>query len=275
MSLFDVTLNSIPLSSLSDKIIVRDILEQPIEQDSYKTNRAMNAGQRVSAIVRRAMSVRVVYVIRERDPRKRADIQSQIAAWARDGGVLMVNYRTYTDLSQGTSLQLHVVLDIPPVQDSALKWTQDLSMTFTAYNSPYWESTVRYTWNVYTSYESALGSYIGGQTAYCTGTAPHMPVSVTVTNVSSYALQSINIQCGSSRGQFQFTGLSIAPGETLVIDYDEESGMLQISGAGISVLANRTADSADDLYMTPGSNALEIAANVQVTAQFSYRGLFV
>lgn len=274
MSLFDVTLNNVSLSSLSDKIIVRDILEEPIDQEIYKTPIAMNAGQRVSNVVRRALSVRVVYVIRERDPRKRATIQSDIAAWARDGGVLTVNYRTFTDFSEGTSVQLHVVLEIPPVQDSALKWTQDLSMTFTAYSPPYWESTTQLGAAVNTSYNSQMGVYIGGVTFYASGTAPRSPITATINNISGGILQSLNIS--ANHCSFRLVGLNISPGGTLYIEYDE-NGLLKIrDNINYSLLANRTADSSDDLYFVPGSaNSFTITSNVQVSGYLWCRGLYV
>lgn len=274
MSLFDVTLNNVLLSSLSDKIIVRDILEEPIDQDIYKTNIAMNAGQRVSKVVRRALSVRVVYVIRERDPRMRAAIQSDIAAWARDGGVLAVNYRTSPDLYQGESMQLHVVLEVPPVQDSALKWTQDLSMTFTAYNPPYWESTVQYGAQINTSYNSMLGLYLGSVPLYMSGTAPKSPITATVNNVSSGVLQSLTIS--AKHCSFFFVGLNIQPGGTLYIEYDD-NGLLKIrDNNNFSLLSARTASSNDELFALPGGlNSFTVNANVQVSGYLFCRGLYV
>lgn len=273
MSLFDVTLNNVPLSSLSDKIIVRDILEEPIDQEIYKTPIAMNAGQRVSNVVRRALSVRVVYVIRERDPRKRAEIQSDIAAWARDGGVLAVNYRTYQDLNYGISTQLHVVLEVPPVQDSALKWTQDLSMTFTAYNPPYWESATSVGAQINTSYNSTLGFYVGGTSLLSLGNAPKSPVTAAVDNVSDDVLTSLTII--SKHCSFKFVGLNIRPGGTVYVEYDE-NGMLKIrDNNNISLLPARTADSNDDLYAIPGMNSFTINSNVQVSGYLYCRGLYV
>lgn len=274
MSLFDVTLNSIPLSSLSDKIIVRDILEQPIEQDVYKVKRAMNAGQLVSKIVRRALTVRVVYVIRERDPRNRAEIQDKIAQWARDGGLLTVNYRSYPGQYTKTSLQLHTVLEIPPVQDSALKWTQDLSMTFAAYNPPYWESESEFVYQFQTGYDSLFGLYSAAVNVHCLGTAPQSKLLATIKNDSASVLQSLTIS--SRHCNFRFTGLGIAPGSSLYVEYDDENGLIVIRDEkNRPLLDKRTADSSDELFLVPGSNEFSIQSNVQVSGFLYYKGLYV
>lgn len=279
-SRFDVTLNKVAMSSIAPEIIIRDIIEEPADEEIYKTKRAIYDGQRVSRTVRRSLSVRVVYVIRTRDIQRRAEVRDAIAKWARDGGVLTVNYRIvekttdsgyiYTEGVQLTSVQL----DEPPALGSSLKWTQDLELVFTAYANPFWESVSMYGKSFEANtLHSVLPYYYYSGSQYCSSTAPKTPVWGTIDNTSGSTLTYLSVQVGST--SFVFNGLSIAAGDSVVIEYDED-GLLRIRDNDyLSLMKYRSSTSADELYFKPESNAVAILADTPVEGYLFYRERFI
>lgn len=284
MSLFDVTIGSVALSTLSDKIYIRDIIEEPYEEEIFKASKAYYAGQRVSKKVRRALSVRVVFVVRERNPQKRAEIFDSIASWAESDRTLYVNYRTITRVTEsgytyteGRRLS-RVVVTEPPAITSANKWTQDVAITFTAFDVPYWEDESKYMYSFSANTLDIFSRYQYSGNIYNRGTA-ESPVTMRITNDSSSQLQSMNIRCGNS--WFYFENLDIDPGAGLEIDYDSDSGILQILERrsdgllGANKMPCRTAESQDDLMISPGAVSVQVSANVAVSGYFYCRGRYL
>lgn len=284
MSLFDVTIGSVALSTLSDKIYIRDIIEEPYEEEIFKASKAYYAGQRVSKKVRRALSVRVVFVVRERNPQKRAEIFDSIASWAESDRTLYVNYRTITRVTEsgytyteGRRLS-RVVVTEPPAITSANKWTQDVAITFTAFDVPYWEDESKYMYSFAANTLDIFSRYQYSGNIYNRGTA-ESPVTMRITNDSSSQLQSMNIRCGNS--WFYFEKLDIDPGAGLEIDYDSDSGILQILERrsdgllGGNKMPCRTAESQDDLMISPGAVSVQVSANVAVSGYFYCRGRYL
>ena len=284
MSLFDVTIGSVALSTLSDKIYIRDIIEEPYEEEIFKASKAYYAGQRVSKKVRRALSVRVVFVVRERNPQKRAEIFDSIASWAESDRTLYVNYRTITRVTEsgytyteGRRLS-RVVVTEPPAINSANKWTKDVAITFTAFDVPYWEDESKYGYSFAANTLDIFSRYLYSGNIYNRGTA-ESPVTMRITNDSSSQLQSMNIRCGNS--WFYFENLDIDPGAGLEIDYDSDSGILQILERrsdgllGANKMPCRTAESQDDLMISPGAVSVQVSANVAVSGYFYCRGRYL
>ena len=72
-----------------------------------------------------------------------------------------------------------------------------------------------------------------------------------------------------------FSGLSLGAGKTLKIYYDE-NWILRAEVDGASVLAKRTADSADDLILPPGkATTVTIEASHAVSVTLKARGLWL
>lgn len=284
MSLFDVTLGGVALTTLSDKIYIRDIIEEPYEEEIFKASKAYYAGQRVSKKVRRALSVRVVFVVRERNPQKRAEIFDSIASWAESDSTLWVNYRIVTKVMEGgytykEGRQLsRVVVTEPPAMNGANKWTQDVSMVFTAFDVPYWEDISEYRFPFSAHGVDMFNRYTYTGTIYNYGTASETPVTMKITNDSSSQLQSMTIQCGNS--WFYFENLDIDPGAGLTIGYNE-NGILEIMEKradgynGGNKAPCRTAASQDDLIVAPGSVDVQVSANVPVSGHFYMRGRYL
>jgi len=145
-----------------------------------------------------------------------------------------------------------------PVITSALRWTETLSVVFTAHEVPFWEAEQPV--SVSAGAASAISAMLyvpgAGDAAWldaelvCSGTA-----TVTITTPLS---------------RMTLTSLS----GTVRIHHDE--GVLAIVGDGASLLTRRTADSSDDLLVVPGEeNRIRVSSSASVSAVFSTRGCFL
>ena len=275
MSLFNVYLNGQSIT-VNGNIIVTDIVEEPVEQEIYKSKKAAGPGQRVSQITRRGLSVRVTYVIRERDPFKRAETLDRVAGWAQNGGTLSVSYRSWTEVNDfgfhvTRRRQLpRVVLTTPPALNSSLKWTQDLTMVFTAYDCPYWEDDKENSVGIRTELDTASGVYTAESEIHTLGTAEKSPVWGVISSDGTDALQSVSVQIGESL--FRFSGLGEYNTYFVIIRYNAQTGLLEIAAEnGTSLMAAREAVSTDELYVVPGANIVTVMSSTKVDVTLTYK----
>lgn len=251
---FDASLNGKSMNAIAPEIILRDILEEPIDVETQTFRKAGREGMRIAKRVRNSLRVRLVYNIRAYDIMTRTKIARMIAEWAYDGGWLTINTRP--------GQRLRVKVDNPPTVNSSLKWTQDLSVTFVAYERPYWEE--QYPVRLTTTSQGVLK---------IPGTVPEAYVECTVTNKGIDDLTTAKIVCGETF--MDFTGLSVPPGGELVISYTDDD-QLMITAAGESALRARSAASSDDLILpTRQTNFVTVSADQAVSAVFAARGRYI
>lgn len=245
------SLNGLALEAISPLIYVLDIVESPPSMHAETAEHPLHAGSRMLRLDRVSLSVRVSFAIRAYDVAQRKAICSQVAAWAARGGYLTVNDRP--------GQRLAVRCTTLPVIASALRWTDALSMTFTAYEVPFWEAENPV--SVHVSAAAASSTVLTVPGGYgqawldaelvCSGTA-----TVTLTTpLSSMTLSSVS--------------------GTVSIRHD--AGVLSIrSSGGASLLTRRTASSSDDLLVRAGEdNRIQLSATQAVSASFSARGCFL
>ena len=178
------------------------------------------------------------------------------AAWAMGGRYLSIGDRP--------GQRLRVVCDTLPSVTSALRWTQDLIMVFTAYAMPYWEAD--------TPIRASFTGTSGTAAIRQAGTAPCF-LEADIANTSGATLTSLSLTADGQK--MAFSGLALGAGKTLKICYDE-NWILRAEVDGASVLAQRTADSADDLILQPGkATTVTIAASDAVSVTLKARGLWL
>ena len=137
-------------------------------------------------------------------------------------------------------------------------------MTFTAYAMPYWEADTP----ILASFTGKSGTAAIRQA----GTAPCF-LEAEISNTSGSTLTSLSLTADGQKMAFE--GLSLGAGKTLTIYYDE-NWILRAEVDGASVLAKRTADSADDLTLQPGkATTVTIAASHAVSVTLKARGLWL
>lgn len=250
---FDASLNGVSFANLDPKIILTDVNEEPADEDIETARRSLHPGTRLTYKVRRKLSLRFTFSVREYDMHRRSELIDKIADWAGDGGWLV--------LSSRPNQRLYVHPDTPPSQGSSLRWTDDLEMVLTAYERPYFEAR----W-------PTVAVITDSGTITPTGTYPTAYVEVDVANAGDGDLTSITITCADTH--ITLEGLQVPAGEKVSISYTDMDVMV-ITSAGASALANRTADSHDDLIAaTRKANDIAVEADQPVSATFSARGRY-
>ncbi|MGN0778895.1 MAG: hypothetical protein ACI4MJ_07100 [Aristaeellaceae bacterium] len=252
---YDVCMDGHPLDALDPCVYVLDVQESQPSMDVTEAKRAWGDGSRVVRSVRESLTVRVSVAIRETDVTRRREVIQRMAAWASG---------QYMTLGDRPGQRLRVMCTAYPAVTSALKWTQEVMMVFTAYAMPYWEAEQ--------PTRSTFTGTVGNAAIRPMGTAPCY-LEADVANAGSAAMTILSL---SKAGQkLSFSGLSVAPGKVLRLFYDE-NWLFRAEVDGASVLSKRTADSADDLMLAPGiSMTVTIGANVPVSVTLKARGLWL
>lgn len=249
-TLYTVFLDGIGLHTLDPSVVITDVQEPAPQMEVQTAMLADRHGEYCSQQLRRSISVTVKLRIITADFTRRKSVWRSVNSWATHGRLLSISDRP--------GQQLRVRLSTPPAMPSALKWTDEISLTFTSVGLPYWQEAIPAS-ITYTG-EAGLVRLIPE------GDAQSM-LEVTAVNRGTDPLTRLRVHTG---GYFiTVEGMNIAPGESLSMVYDDDH-ILQLP------LAFRTEDSSDDLPLTPGAdNKITFAADQQVEITFSARGCFL
>ena len=250
ISRYECTLDGIALTSLSPSIYISDINYYPPEYNQETFIPAKLQGARVVRSYKERASVTVTFQIRDYSTVMRQTICQAIVTWARDGKVLHTSDRP--------GQRLVCFCEQYPVITSAMRWTDDLSITFTALNVPYWQEDALSRLTISGTHETGLLTVPGN--------APDTVVEVTV--VPQANLSEITLKVKNT--QLTLSNLGAVVGDRITITYDEQ--MIQsIKKNSTSILSKRTG--ADDLKAICGkSNEAEFTATAACSVTFYARG---
>lgn len=253
ISRYEATLNNVALSSIDGSIYIADIQYASPSIQTQTVQAAKRQGAFVTDRRQEKSSVTVTFEIRKYGIADRQSVCQAIVKWAMNGGILETNDRP--------GQRLRVICGQPPVVESTMHWTDELSVVFDAYSPPYWEEKTAAT-------QTLTGSDADG-TVSVPGSIGKAPVDVTITPSST--LTGITIYAGDT--YLSLSGISVTSSQTVEIFHDE-NGFLHIESAGGSLLNKRTGS--DDLLVQSGRmEGLSVSANVSVTAVFSVRGYWL
>ena len=259
---YEAMMDGIALSSIDPSVYVTDISEEEPKIRRAGAAYALGDGLRTGRVLRESLTVRVAFEIHEKDVRRRGEICQRIQRWAQ-GKALSVNYRP--------GQRLLTVCETQPSVASALRWTQTLEAVFTAYAVPYWEDEIA-------TRISITGN--GSASVFIPGTAEYTLVEAVLTNAGSTDITSARLSVDGMNGvagtAFAFTGICIPPDGALKIAYDD-ARVLSASVGGKSVLAQRTAESDDDLLSPCGKRVTFTVEGTGAGARtsFSVRGRYL
>ena len=257
MNRFDVYLDGIALSSISPKIYITNINESEPRVRMTTDDNAKYIGSRLRTRRVTEREVEIIYMVRERDVSRRAQILDDISSWVRDGR-LAVNYRE--------NMFLPVYFASIPTPASSLDWTDELSLTFAAY-SPYWRSLypIRTSADLTANTKTDMNFYPTGNCE------TFLEFSVESTSVSM--LNTLTVETGGRK--FEFEGLGLTNGQTLSVSYGDNE-ILQITANGASALSKRTADSDDDLLLQPKTqNTVSVTSDAAASIHLQARGRYI
>ena len=191
---------------------------------------------------------------------ERAEILEKVNAWAAPGGVMTVNYKT--------GRQLNVILVQAPGEGSLWDYTKEFTLTFRAYAVPYWEDSTESTETIATADDS------GSKNITVVGSA-QAQIDFEAVNASGTTVDEITLTAGGKT--MSFADLALADGAKLVVDHVD--GLVRIrktsSGAYVDAMANRTADSADDFLVAPGTVACSYTSDQDCTVKVNWRNRYL
>lgn len=251
-SRFDALLNGVALSGLDENICVTDI-SYPSPEISYTI--AKFAGRNGGMATNRKLDQTVVSISFELHvygTRHRQTACQQIVAWAKNGGRLQTSDRT--------DQYLQCICTKLPSIESASKWTDELTVEFTAYGIPYWQG-------VFPSKAVFSGADAEGE-IFVQGNAETRP-DIQIT--ANAAVTSLTVGFGST--SVALSGLSVSSGGVIQISHDE-NGILSIKTGTTSLLGKLTVTSSDDLVADCGNIPVSVEANGSVTAEFTVKGVW-
>lgn len=249
-----VALNGIELHSIDEAIVLQGVDEGSPSWNINAGNRANTIGQYVNSVEKKYRDVTVTFAIAEqRDLIRRHEILQQIFAWADKGGDLTVSYRD--------GQKLRVICTAMPAVKTLTKWAEIYSITFRAYEIPFWQSTDK------TSVTIAATSS-GNTTMRLRETGGGL-LCFEATNSSGSTVNTLAVAANGRN--FTFSGLGLANGEKLRGDYDDR-GIQRIriqatGGTWRSAMAARATISNDDILLNPGANTVYVSSGEAVSWQ--------
>lgn len=252
-----VALNDAELDAIHEAIVIRGVNTGIPHEGLEAVNRMGGWGQRITRQHWESMDVTVTFAI---DVPKwnlelRRQIWEDVISWAIGGGWLTVNFmpdrRFFAD---------HVIL---PSSGDLWAWTDDFTITFRAYSVPFWQDVdpTAIAGRGVSSFSGTLGVRGHFRTV----------ADVTFKNTSGSTMTTFSITVGGRT--IALTGISLANNADLVISHGTD-GLLRVTAGGVSVYNKITAESADDLYVDPGTVNISMTAGKSGNVTVSVYGRY-
>ena len=256
-SRFEAWLDGAPLSSIAEEIYIRDIRHTPASpQDTVSAYGGRDGGLLTRRYIGSA-EVTIAFEIHAYGIERRQEICDLINAWALKGGYLTTNDKP--------DKRLNVVCSQPPAIESALKWTDEVSLKFTAYALPYWE-------DLKPKKLTLTGTSASGSLKV-NGYADRAYVTANVKVTGSSNLTTLTLTAGNTT--ITLDSLNLAQNSVIRLVYDDRH-ILSLLAGNTRISPKRTPESDDDLRLETGqNNTVTISANTAVQADFEARGLYM
>ena len=252
-----VALNGQYLDTLYGSIVIRGIEFDAPKMNIQTIDKMGGVGQRVTSCRYETLDVIVKWAmdVPKTDLIMRRKIYEDVCRWANQGGWLTVNFlperRLWVDKTELSSA------------GDLRDWTGEYTITFRAYSVPFWQ-------DVFPSSISQT-SYSGGTLSLPIPGAFRTVLDIEFKNTSGSTLNSFSVTTGGYT--IGLTGLSCANNSTLKITHGTD-GLLKILVGTTSKYDKRTAASADDLYVDPGTASVTItterSGNLTISAYGRY-----
>lgn len=236
-------LNGAQLDQVDNRIIIQGIRTKAGKDQWSAAGLGSGAGSRVTGKKRDSLDIEIAFTINEKSyrPADRATVLDKVKKWACGGGVLTVNYKS------GQQARVECV-QFPEEGDAASRGTY--TIVFRAYAVPYWVETIP------TSISRTGVSAISGVSLTVNGSAK-TPLEFTFKNTSGSTIQTLTISAGGNT--IELTGLSLSNNQTLTLDHTAK-GVQRIRVGSTSKMACRTIESADELWVVPGTASVTFEA---------------
>lgn len=251
-----VALGGVQLDELHDAIVIRGVDTGVTHNTTGAVSRMGGFGQRVTGEHWDSLDVIVRFAIDipKRQMESRKAVFDAVIAWARRKGWLTINYMT--------NRRIWVDYVVYPSAGDAWDWTNEYTITFRAYNVPFWTEE--------TPNQAVIDLSSGGRTWIDVNGNAESVLDVTFQNRSGMEIPNFTVTANGNT--ISLTGIALGGSETLTISHGTD-GLLRITAGGRSVLDRRTG--ADDLYVLPGTNAVTIQSDRAGTLTVRSYGRYV
>lgn len=261
-----VALDGVELDSVDSRIMISKI-ETGDGKDNVQTVSLWgdSTGSRVTNVHRDSLDITVKFRIRlkKRNMAEREEVIEKVNAWAFSGGWLTTNYKD--------NRRIRVFRQQAATPGDPWEWTKEYAVVFRACGVPYWQEEKPN--SVQKQSVSSANLVVG-----VNGSARTV-LEAEFKNTSNAACNTFSLTTNES--QMSFSSLGLAAGETLVIDHNDtgKKSLLRIrikntSGAYRSAMSKRTTGSSDDLYISPGTKTVAMAAGKAGTITLKCRGRY-
>lgn len=254
ISRYTVWLNDVSLEEIDPSIYVADI-SYTAASPEFSTLRLAATDGRYSGkgdYIKEA-KISVSFEVHEYRTERRQEIVQNVAIWASKGGWLKTSDRM--------SQRIYVKPTRLPAVVSAMRWTDNLSVEFTAFDFPFWVD--EYPTEITLARNGSGSLFVPGMRS--------TPAELAVT--ATAAVSQVEVHAGNSTLILQ--GLGLVSGDVLTVSYTDEHHILEIKNGNTSLLDKRTAESDDDLIVSPGVNTVSFSANGNSNCVISVRGVYV
>ena len=252
ISRYEAYMDGVALSSINPNLIIHDIQHNAAKPTIDKAALAHRNGAIWLNKTFDGTSVTITFELHIYGISERQKACQEVVRWAQ-GAILQTNDRI--------GQQLHVLCTEYPKIESAMDYTDEISMTFAAYNFPFWEEK--------TPAKLSLTGTSGEGTLFVPGNAGDALVEVTVKPNSTMANITLTVEDTS----ITITGAGATTSQPLVISYTDK-GIQKIMRGTTSLLDKRTGS--DDLIATSGKiNSFSYSSSANVTVEFSVKGVWM
>ena len=250
-----VSLAGVQLDSLSNAIVIRRVNCGVPHESVTAVSRMGGAGQRMTSQHWEYMEVAVTYAIDlpKRSLAARRQVFDAVNQWAMKKGWLTTN--------QMNGRRLYVDKTVFPSSGDMWNWTGEYTVTFRAYNVPFWQDA--------TAATASASSVSSGSVSLAVSGNVETVVDATFKNTSGSTIDSVEISVNGNT--LEFTNLGLGNNETLTISHGTD-GILRAAIGNTSVLNRRSGD--DDLYVQPGTRTVYIEAGGAGTLTVSCCGRY-
>ena len=250
-----VSLGGQQLDELDERIVIRSVNPGVPNEALGATERMGGVGQRLTSQHWNSLDVIVTYAIDvpKTDLKTRKEIFDAVNSWALKGGWLKVNYIK--------NRRLYVDKVIVPGSGDLFNWTNEYTLTFRAYNVPFWTDTTP---------ESVTKQVSNGSISIDVPGQVQTVLNATLQNVCGQTISDISIKVG--KNTLKFAGINLGGTATLTISHGHD-GLLRAKVGDTSVYNKITGG--EDLYADPGVNTVTIESKRALKVTIEATGRYV
>ena len=236
------SLAGVQLDELDPRIVIRSIEPGTPRENVQAVNRMGYAGQRMTGQHWESLEAKVTYAIDipKRNLAERREVIQMVNAWAMTKG--------YLRMTGMTDKRLYVDKVTLPDTGDLWDWTAEYTISFFAYNVPFWQDNTAASMSTGTSAGTSKTIEVGGNVKTV--------LNATFQNKSGKTITRFSISAGGNT--ISLTGLTLSGNGKIEISHGND-GLLRITADGANVYSKYTGS--DDLYVNPGSQAVSFTAD--------------